>query len=76
MCFVFFTRCKLEIRHRPRSPRKSSEVLTGKAPQSLVKFQALRGTILKSHFDGFAAGCPWLAGGTIPFIRKYSTICP
>src|ERR1700730_18618160 len=25
---------------------------------------------------GLAMGCPMLAGGTIPFIRKYSTICP
>src|SRR6185437_13521791 len=25
---------------------------------------------------GFAGGWPLLAGGTIPFIRRYSTICP
>lgn len=26
--------------------------------------------------QGFAGGCPWLVGGVIPFIRKYSTIWP
>ena len=27
-------------------------------------------------FDGFAGGCPTLAGGTIPCDRMYTTICP
>ena len=26
--------------------------------------------------QGFAGGCPWLAGGVMPFMRKYSTIWP
>ena len=26
--------------------------------------------------SGNQSDCPRLAGGTIPFIRKYSTICP
>jgi hypothetical protein len=56
--------------------RRADTITRWHARASLEILEALGGTVGGNRDSGDQSTFARLAGGTIPFIRKYSTICP